>query len=289
MSSRREIDQVTGVETTGHEWDGIKELNKPLPRWWLMTFYASIVWAIGYMIVYPAWPTLSGYTKGIWGYSQRETVAREVADARGGQVALRAALEKAALGDIRKDPDLLRFAMVGGASSFANNCAPCHGRGAQGFPGYPNLNDDDWLWGGTLEEIHKTIRHGIRTADKETRVGDMPKYGLDGVLKPAEINDAAEFVLSLSKRSQDSGAVARGSKTYAEQCVSCHGPDGKGNPELGAPNLADDIWLYGGQKADIVQSIATGRGGSMPAWHGRLDPVTLKSLAVYVHSLGGGK
>lgn len=290
MSSNREIDQVTGIETTGHTWDGdIKELNKPLPRWWLMTFYATIVWAIGYMIVYPAFPTLTGYTKGLWGYSQRAAVSQDVQNARAAQATFRAALEKTELGEVRNDPDLLRFAMVGGASAFATNCAPCHGRGAQGFSGYPNLNDDDWLWGGTLDEIHKTILHGVRSGHEETRLSDMPKYGLDGILQPAAINDAAEFVLSLTKRATDAEAAGRGAKTFAEQCASCHGEQGKGNPELGAPNLTDEIWLFGGQKADIVQSIVTGRGGSMPAWDGRLDPVTLKSLAIYVHSLGGGK
>lgn len=289
MSDKREIDDVTGVETTGHAWDGIKELNKPLPKWWLMTFYVSIVWAIGYMIVYPAWPTLNGYTKGIWGYSQRAVVSEEIEGAKTAQATFRTALEKTPLAEVKNDPDLLRFAMVGGAASFATNCAPCHGRGAQGFAGYPNLNDDDWLWGGSLADIEKTIHYGIRSGHKDSRIGDMPKYGIDGLLQPTEIDDAAEFVLSLTKRATDAAAAARGAKTFGEQCATCHGAEGKGNVELGAPNLTDDIWLYGGGKPAIVQSIATGRGGSMPAWQGRLDPVTLKSLAVYVHSLGGGK
>ena len=289
MSDKREIDDVTGVETTGHTWDGIKELNKPLPKWWLMTFYASIVWAIGYMIVYPAWPTLNGYTKGIWGYSQRTAVSDELQGAKAAQATFRTALEKTPLAEVKNNPDLLRFAMVGGAAAFATNCAPCHGRGAQGFAGYPNLNDDDWLWGGTLADIEKTILHGVRSGDKQSRISDMPKYGVDGLLKPAEIDDTAEFVLSLTKRATDTAAVGRGAKIFADQCVSCHGAEGKGNPELGAPNLTDGIWLYGSQKADIVQSIFTGRGGSMPAWQSRLDPVTLKSLGIYVHSLGGGR
>jgi cytochrome c oxidase cbb3-type subunit 3 len=289
MSDKREIDDVTGVETTGHAWDGIKELNKPLPKWWLMTFYASIVWAIGYMIVYPAWPTLNGYTKGIWGYSQRTAVSDELQGAKAAQATFRTALEKTPLAEVKNNPDLLRFAMVGGAAAFAMNCAPCHGRGAQGFVGYPNLNDDDWLWGGTLADIEKTILHGIRSGDKQSRISDMPKYGLDALLKASEIDDAAEFVLSLTKRATETAAVGRGAKIFADQCVSCHGAEGKGNPELGAPNLTDGIWLYGSQKADIVQSIFTGRGGSMPAWQSRLDPVTLKSLGIYVYSLGGGR
>ncbi len=286
---KQDIDEVTGVATTGHEWDGIKELNKPLPRWWLLTFYATILWAIGYSIVYPAFPTLTGYTKGLLGYSQRSVVTDEVTAALAAQAQYRDKLAVTPLERIKDDPDLLRFAMAGGNAAFQANCAPCHGRGAQGFAGYPNLNDDDWLWGGTLDEIHKSIGLGIRSDQRDTRTSQMPRYGLDRLLDDAQINDAAEYVLSLSGKPTDATAASRGQKLFAEQCVTCHGPDGKGSQELGAPNLTDAIWLYGGSRAAIVESIRTGRGGIMPAWAGRLDAVTLKSLAVYVHSLGGGK
>jgi cytochrome c oxidase cbb3-type subunit 3 len=286
---KHDIDEVTGVATTGHEWDGIKELNKPLPRWWLLTFYATIVWAIGYSVVYPAFPTLTGYTKGLFGYSERAAVSGEVSAARAAQAQHRDKLAATPLERIKDDPDLLRFAMAGGNAAFQANCAPCHGRGAQGFAGYPNLNDDDWLWGGTLDEIHKSIGVGIRSDRKDTRTSQMPRYGLDKLLDDAQINDAAEYVLSLSGKPTDATAAGRGQKLFAEQCVTCHGPDGKGSQEFGAPNLTDAIWLYGGSKAAILESIRTGRGGIMPAWTGRLDAVTLKSLAVYVHSLGGGK
>jgi cytochrome c oxidase cbb3-type subunit 3 len=285
----REIDDVTGVETTGHEWDGVKELNKPLPRWWLLTFYATIVWAIGYWIIYPAWPTFTGYTKGVQGYSQRVTVADELKVAQAAQGQFREQLDKTPLDQIRNSPDLLRFAMAGGAAAFQTNCGPCHGRGAQGFTGYPNLNDDDWLWGGTIFDLHKTISNGVRSDHKETRSSQMPRYGLDKLMDDAQINHAAEFVLSLTGKSSDPMAVARGQKVFAEQCASCHGPEGKGQQEQGAPNLTDEIWLYGGTKPAIVETIRTGRGGMMPAWAGRLDPVTIKALTVYVHSLGGGK
>jgi cytochrome c oxidase cbb3-type subunit 3 len=289
VSTKPEIDSVTGVETTGHEWDGIKELNKPLPRWWVWTFYATIVWSIGYWIVYPAWPTLNGYTQGIWGYSQRASVASEVKAAQAAQAGMRDQLAKTALEDVRKNPEMLRFAVAGGNAAFQTNCAPCHGRGAQGFPGYPNLNDDDWIWGGGIEDIHKTILGGIRSGHKEARDTQMPKFGVDKLLEPAQINDTAEFVLSLSNKSTDAAATGRGAPIYKEQCASCHGEAGKGMAEQGAPNLTDGIWLYGGDKNSVVESISTGRGGVMPAWAGRLDAVTLKSLAVYVHSLGGGK
>jgi cytochrome c oxidase cbb3-type subunit 3 len=288
-TTKREIDEVTGIETTGHEWDGIKELNKPLPRWWVWTFYATILWSIGYWVVYPAFPTLGGYTKGVLGYSQRTTVADDVKAAQAAQGQFREQLEKTPLDQIRNSPDLLRFAMAGGAAAFQTNCAPCHGRGAQGFAGYPNLNDDKWLWGGTLGEIQRTIASGIRSDHKEARTSQMPRYGVDKLLDDQQITDAAEYVLSLSGKSTDTAAAARGQKVYADQCTNCHGTDGKGNKEQGAPSLADGIWLWGGSKTAVVESIRTGRGGMMPAWAGRLDPVTIKSLAVYVHSLGGGK
>lgn len=290
MSVRKgEIDEVTGVETTGHEWDGIRELTKPLPKWWLLTFYATIVWAVGYWVVYPAWPTINGYTRGVFGYSQRQTLADEVSAARAAQASFRDRLAATPLEGIKNDADLLRFAMAEGAAAYQANCAACHGRGAQGFSGYPNLNDDDWLWGGNIRDIHKTISFGVRSEAKDTRASQMPRFGLDKLLTDAEINDAAEYVLSLSDRATDSAAVGKGQKLYADQCASCHGAEGRGMQEQGAPSLRDGIWLYGGAKQQVAESIRTGRGGMMPAWSGRLDPVTIKSLAVYVHSLGGGQ
>jgi len=287
--SRKEIDEVTGVETTGHEWDGIKELNKPLPKWWLWTFYATVIWSIGYWVLYPAWPTMAGYTKGVLGYSQRSVVSEQVEAARAAQGKFREALAATPLEKVKDDSELLRFAMAGGAAAFATNCAPCHGRGAQGFVGYPNLNDDEWLWGGSIEDIHHTISFGIRSGHENGRESQMPRFGIDGLLDKNQIADTAEYVLSLSGRATDEAAAARGREIFAEQCVSCHGEDGKGSKELGAPNLTDAIWLYGDSKEAVVESIRTGRGGQMPVWAGRLDPVTIKALAVYVHSLGGGQ
>jgi len=285
----RDIDKITGVETTGHEWDGIKELNKPLPKWWLLTFYATILWAVAYWIVYPAWPTFTGYTRGVLGYSQRKQVAQDVVAARSAQARLRDRLAEAELASIRSDPDLQQFAIAAGASAFQNNCAPCHGRGAQGFVGYPNLNDDDWLWGGTLDEIHKTISFGIRSEHANTHSSQMPRFGVDKLLEDSQINDVVEFLLSLSRKSTDSAAANRGEKLFGEQCASCHGADAKGKQEQGAPNLTDAISLYGDSKQALLESVRTGRGGSMPAWAGRLDAATIKALAVYVHGLGGGK
>ena len=286
---QKHIDEATGVETTGHRWDGdLMELNKPLPKWWLYTFYVCILWAIGYWVAYPAWPVKNDYTKGMLGYSQRAAVTQDVQASRDAQAAFRTELANTALADVASKPDVLRFATASGAAAFAANCSPCHGRGAQGFPGYPNLNDDDWIWGGKVDDIQKTIAHGIRSEDKDTRLSEMPKFGLDKLLEPAQMSDTAEYVLSLSGLSKDAEAAGRGGKIFAEQCAACHGENGKGNQELGAPNLTDSIWLYGNKKEDVVQTITTGRGGKMPAWAGRLDDVTIKALTVYVHNLGGG-
>jgi cytochrome c oxidase cbb3-type subunit 3 len=288
--SNREIDEVTGVETTGHVWDGdLKELNKPLPRWWVYVFYATIVWAIGYWVVYPAWPTLTGYTKGVLDYSQRGEVAKQVAAAKALQAKYFDQIAATPLAEIESNEELMPFVMAGGAAVFGDNCGPCHGKGGQGGAGYPNLNDDDWLWGGSPEAIERTILYGIRSGHAEMRDTAMPRFGLDGLLQPAEIADTAQYVLSLSGHATDEAAATRGAKIFADNCTACHGEDGKGNQELGAPNLTDNIWLYGGNGADIEKSIQTGRGGVMPYWSGRLDPVTIKMLTAYVHSLGGGK
>jgi cytochrome c oxidase cbb3-type subunit 3 len=290
MSKPREIDSHTGVETTGHVWDDdVRELNKPLPRWWLLTFYACIAWAIGYMIAYPAWPTLTGYTAGVLGYSQRASVAKEIKAANDAQASLRTRLQQAPLTAIKADADLLRFATGAGNAAFQTNCAPCHGRGAQGFVGYPNLNDDDWLWGGSIDDIQKTILYGIRSGDKRAHDTQMPRFGTDKLLSDAQIADVVDFVLSLSGGKSDAEAAKRGAATYAEQCATCHGDNGKGKQDQGAPNLTDAIWLFGGTREAITESIRTGRGAAMPAWTGRLDPTTIKALAVYVHGLGGGQ
>lgn len=289
MSTGREIDDHSGVETTGHEWDGIKELNTPLPRWWLWVWYACILFSIGYWIAYPAWPGLHGYTKGLLGYSQRQTVSDDIKTARAAQTKFVSAVQNTALADIQKNPELLTFALAGGRIAFLNNCAACHGRNATGSVGFPNLQADRWLWGGKLEDIYKTIKVGIRSTSPDTRQNQMPHFGTDKILTPDQIGDAAQFVLSLSGRSDDAAAVTRGKQLFADNCAACHGPEGKGNTELGAPNLSTKIWLYGGRKEDITHSIEIGHGGVMPTWEGRLDDATIKELALYVHSLGGGQ
>lgn len=281
----------TGPQTTDHEWDGIREYNNPLPRWWLYTLYATIAWAMGYWVLYPAWPMVSGYTSGLLGYSQRARVLGEVeAVRRERDVRGRAQLATASVAEIRADPALLRLALATGKAAFGDNCAACHGSAATGRTGYPNLQDDDWLWGGSPEEIERTIRFGTRSGHPETHPGEMPAFGRDGLLQPAEIEAAATYVLSLSGKPGLPGAsLEKGAAVFAGNCADCHGAEAKGNPEMGAPNLTDGIWLYGSAPEQVVATITQGRRGVMPAWEGRLDPETIKSLAIYVHGLGGGR
>ncbi len=290
MADKPERDDVTGFDTTGHVWDDdLKELNKPLPKWWVYVFYVTIVWSVGYWVLYPAWPLISSHTEGLLGYSQRAELRGEIQEARAAQSRFTEQIEAMELGEIRADSELLRFAMAGGEAAFGDNCAPCHGSGGQGFTGYPNLNDDAWIWGGTLEDIHETIRYGIRADHPETRVSQMPRFGLDGILNEEQIDDAAEYVRALGGLDHDDAAAERGAEIYAQQCGFCHGQNGEGMTDLGAPNLTDAIWLYGSSKDAIVTSIQTGRGGVMPQFVGRLDDATIKKLAVYVHTWGGGQ
>ena len=289
MAEDTKVDAVTGTATTGHEWDGIGELNTPLPRWWLWVFYATIVWSVAYWVVYPAWPLVRSYTTGVFGYSTRgqvETDLAELKKVRGDKAATLAAVP---LADIAKDPALLAFARAQGKAAFGDNCAGCHGSGATGSKGYPNL-DDDWLWGGSLEQIHETIQYGARSGHKKMREAQMPAFGRDGMLKRDEIVTLANTVRSLANLPTRAGTdLAAGKKLFADNCAVCHGDAAKGNQELGAPDLTDAIWLYGSDEATIIDVIHNSRGSVMPAWVDRLDPVTVKSLAVYVHTLGGGK
>jgi cytochrome c oxidase cbb3-type subunit 3 len=290
MTDHSDIDHVSGTSTTGHEWDGIKELNTPLPRWWLITFYLTIVWAIGYWVVYPAWPLITSHTAGLFGYSTRADVAVELANLEKIRGEKMVKLAATPLAEIEKDPALLALARARGKAAFGDNCAPCHGSGGAGAKGYPNLNDDEWIWGGKLEQIEQTIQFGARSGNPKAHEGAMLAFGKDGVLKPAEIVTVANYVRALSGLSTSPGYdAAAGKKIFADNCVSCHGDTGKGNQELGAPDLTDKIWLYGSEEATLVETITNGRAGVMPAWAGRLDPATIKALAVYVHSLGGGK
>jgi cytochrome c oxidase cbb3-type subunit III len=290
MSANREIDELSGVDTTGHEWDGIKELNNPLPRWWLWTLYATIVWAIGYIILYPALPGLHTNSKGLWQWSSRADLQVQLVDTSKAQQALGDAIAKSDINAIMADEKLRNFAVAAGASVFKVNCVQCHGSGAQGGIGYPNLNDDSWIWGGKPEQVFFTIAHGARfDGDPDTHQLQMPAFGKSGALDQAQIDDTANFVLQLANLAHDSTKAAKGGAIFAEQCAACHGDTGEGNKTVGAPQLNDAIWLYGGTLADIKAQINSPRQGVMPAWTARLGEAKVKDLTAYVLSLGGGQ
>lgn len=281
------VDEATGTSTVGHEWDGIEELDTPMPRWWLWCLYLTIVWGIGYVIAYPAWPMIDKATDGMLGWSSRGQLAQEMAAADMAKQSVREQIAIVDLDKLAANPELMRQAVAGGAAAFRVNCVQCHGSGAAGSHslGYPNLNDDDWLWGGDMAAIHYTITHGIRqSGGDELRQGVMPAFA--GALEGAQLDALAQHVLSLSGKAKPN---AIGAQVFADNCVACHGTAGEGSRALGAPRLDDAIWLRGGTAEDIKKQVLNPKMGAMPSWHQRLDPVTIKMLAAYVHSLGGGE
>lgn len=288
MSENKRIDEPTGTQTVGHEWDGIEELDTPMPRWWVLSYWACIIWAIGYVIVYPAIPMLNSATTGLLNWSSRGELAQEMRVEAKHRAPITAALAAIPVEQLDANPPLLQAAIQGGQAAFKVHCVQCHGSGAAGSSGYPNLNDDDWLWGGDLSAIYFTLLHGIRNPDhNETRSSQMPAF--DGVLTPDEIGNVVAHVRTISGQQKPNLASSKGSALFATNCVSCHGTDGKGLRAFGAPNLTDPIWLYGGDTETIRATITKSRSGVMPRWNNRLDPVTIKMLAAYVHSLGGGE
>jgi cytochrome c oxidase cbb3-type subunit 3 len=285
------IDEATGTSTVGHEWDGIEELNTPLPRWWLWTFYASIVWALVYAILYPAWPMIHGATEGVLGWSSRGQLEQELAaDARRRAPTVEA-IAATGIGDLPARPELMQAAVQGGGAAFRVHCVQCHGSGGAGVKKlYPSLTDDDWLWGGDLPTIQYTITHGIRNPDhKDTRMSLMPAFGRDGILEPAQIADVVSYVRTISRQDKPGASSARGAALFEANCSVCHGARGEGGRQVGAPRLTDAIWLYGGDRDSLTATISQPRNGVMPRWGERLDPVTIKMLAAYVYSLGGGE
>lgn len=292
MAAKPEKDAVTGVETTGYEWDGIKELNNPLPSWWVYTFYVTIAYALLWFVLFPAIPYGPGATTGLIGGTARERVASEIAAAADARAGINRQIIEASLDDIQNDPDLLTYALTGGRIVFADNCAPCHGVGGTGQLNYPVLADDAWIWGGTLDAIQQTVLYGVRNQEYEfdARFSLMPSFGSDGILTAEEIDQVTNYVVAIAGRAPPNPElVEAGATLYAEQCSSCHGEDGTGIHDLGAPNLVDAIWLYGGEYAEIRQQIWQPRHGVMPGWIDRLEPEAIKMVSLYVHSLGGGQ
>ncbi len=283
MSEQR-YDEETGQYTTGHTYDGLEELNTPLPRWWLWTFYATIIWGIGYTIAYPAWPLISGATEGLLGYSSRAVVAEDIVEHEAQNAALVEELTGTELASIDPASDLHRYAVARGGAVFRAQCSQCHGSGAAGVQaaGYPNLLDNAWLWGGTVDEIAYTVEFGIRNDNPDSRYSEMPAYG--DIFTSDQIAGLVEYVQALPQ-----GTGGEAAELFADNCAACHGEQGEGMPEIGAPNIADAIWLYGGDAAAITETITNARFGVMPAWGERLSEADVRAVSIYVHSLGGGE
>ncbi|MBL8657132.1 MAG: cytochrome-c oxidase, cbb3-type subunit III [Altererythrobacter sp.] len=283
----KRIDEPTGTETVGHEWDGIEELDTPMPRWWLWTLYLTIVWGIVYVILYPAWPMVDKATAGVLGWSSRGELAREMSVADQARASVREQLARTPIERLPEDSKLFAQAVAGGRSAYQVYCSQCHGSGGAGSQtlGYPNLNDDDWLWGGDLKAIHYTITNGIRAPGiKETRTSAMPPF--ETMFEPAQFEALLSHVMALSGKGSANSA---GAQIFRDNCATCHGPSGEGMRLVGGPRLNDAIWLYGGTRDDIRAQIQKPRMGHMPQWGTRLDPVTIKMLSAYVWSLGGGE
>lgn len=282
-------DPITGRETTGHEWNGIEELDTPVPRVVLFFLTVTTLFAIGYWIAMPAWPLWSTYTKGILGVDQREIVAKQVADARQERAPWVDKIASMDFAAIQADPDLMGRVQLAGRTLFEDNCAACHGVKASGGPGFPNLSAKSWLWGGTPDKIAETIRIGINSTNEDTRISQMTAFGRDGVLNATQISNVVAYVRSLSGLGGDDAAeapaIAAGKDVFAANCVSCHGDDAKGKQDMGAPDLTDKYWIYGGSLDTVFTSVYSGRQGHMPHWGTRLSDVDIKILALYVEAL----
>ncbi len=285
-----------GHGTTGHSWDGIEEWNNPLPKWWVWTFYITIFWGVIYTIAYPAWPLVNGATAGFLGHSTRADVAADIAAVEAANASTMEALANVELASLAADGNLHGFAVNAGEAIFRANCSQCHGAGAAGVQasGYPNLLDDAWLWGGTIDEIAYTVAHGIRNEQSpDARWSEMPAFG--EILSEEEIAQTVAYVQSISGQEHDAALAASGETLFVDNCASCHGDDGAGMRDLGAPNLTDAIWLYGGSEETLTETITYSRFGVMPAWSEEyrvgsgLDQAEINAVAAYVHQLGGGE
>lgn len=290
MPTKIEKDIVSGQHTTGHEWDGLQELDTPMPKWWVYVFLATIVFAVVYCVLYPSIPLGKTYFHGILGYSTRAEAMAGVKEMQAKHGEAMAKIDKTPIADIQKDPHLLETALEAGKITFANNCQPCHGPGGEGRPGFPPLNTDFWLWGGTLNDIQKIVTHGIRSSDPDALQSQMPNFGTDGILQPQQIQQVADYVsVALFGNKEANVDTAPGQKIFADNCAVCHGDKGQGNRDVGAPPLASKVHLYGGDRDMVVAQVTHPRHGVMPNWNARLDAATIKSVALYVHSLGGGE
>jgi cytochrome c oxidase cbb3-type subunit III len=258
-------------ETTGHVYDGIEEYNNPLPKWWLNMFNICLVFSVGYLVLYPG----LGKFEGVLGWTQEGQHAEEVAQAKAVYAPLFAKYSSTPIEQLVGNKQATEM----GKRIFVNTCFGCHGSDARGNPGYPNLTDSDWLYGGNPNAIKQTILNGRR--------GVMP--GFEAALNAEQLDSLVQYVGQLSGHQVDSAKAADGKTLFDQQCFACHGKDGKGNVTLGAPNLTDDIWLYGGSSVTIANTIRYGRSGEMPAYHELLGEDKIHLVATYVYSLSQPK
>lgn len=285
-----ERDPVTGRETTGHEWNGIKELDTPVPRGVLIFLIVTHIWAIAWWFLAPTWPLGTTYTRGLLGIDQRTTVEAQVIEGQQQRASWTTRLEKEPYEAILADEGLMQTVRDTGRQLFGDNCAACHGRDGKGGANYPDLTDDDWLWGGTPEQIEQTMRVGINTAHPDSRIGQMPAFGKDQMLESDQVRNVAAYVYSLTNSGysteQNVDRIEAGREVFVTNCVACHGENGEGNREVGAPNLTDAYWVYGGAMDTIIASVHGGRQGHMPTWDERMTTAEIRTLAVYVHDMG---
>jgi cytochrome c oxidase cbb3-type subunit 3 len=288
-----ERDPVSGRETTGHEWNGIRELDTPVPRGVLMFLIVTHLWAIGYWILMPSWPLGTTYFKGLLGFDQRQTVNSRVMKGQLDRAAWTQRVEAEDYASILKNDELMRAVRASGKQLFGDNCAACHGRDGKGRAGYPDLTDNDWIWGGDPALIEQTMRVGVNSTNQKSRVSQMPAFGRDDVLTGDQVNAVAAYVYSLSHPdyavTNTNDRIAAGKEVFKTTCVACHGADAKGNRDVGAPNLTDAYWLYGGDLETIIATIHSGREGHMPTWDERLTNAEIRTLALYVYDLGARK
>jgi cytochrome c oxidase cbb3-type subunit 3 len=282
-----ERDEFSGHMTTGHEWNGIKELNAPVPRIIWMFLITTTILAVIWTILMPSWPGVHGYFRGLLGVDQRISVAETVAQGVAERAGWTAQITNADFATIQANPALMGIVNETGEALFGDNCAACHGTRGTGNNGYPNLAAAPMMWGDEPETIMETIRVGINSAHPETRLAQMLAFGRDKMLDQGQIELVAEYVQSLSDPAIAS--TAEGATVFADNCAGCHGSDAKGIAGSGAPNLTDAFWIYGGDRASIRQSIHNGRQGLMPTWEGRLSPLDIKLLALYVLELRSGQ
>ena len=278
-------DPHSGYLMTGHEWNGIKELNTPVPRLVYLSLLVTFLFAVAYWLLMPAFPIWSTFTKGLLGADDRAAVTASVKQAIADRGAWTDQIAGKSFAQIEADPRLIAAVRETGRTLFGDNCAVCHGRDARGGKGFPNLTTSSWLWGGSLEAIEQTIRVGINSTHPDTRVSQMPAFGRDGMLKRDEMENVVAYVMSLSRRQagkEGAERIAAGKAVFAANCAACHGPEGLGNPEVGAPNLVDHYWVHGSDANALYADVWGGLQGQMPAWEGRLSPIERKVLVLYI-------